>query len=176
MLEAYRCSERAIFQNSPVNVPCFRSNVARPVTTFPRIVNITRAGLHGPIVAVAEPFHSPSYVPAASPICGDNIQDATEARKSRRFIALSLLRGQYWTDVGGQYTPENDSNRFVIRQPHRLKFSHCGSETRRDPDPERSSTWHGKARLGEVKSARMARDRAQAQGRCQARGRPQSFL
>jgi hypothetical protein len=23
MLEAYRCSERAIFQNSPVNVPCF---------------------------------------------------------------------------------------------------------------------------------------------------------
>ena len=76
-----------------------RSNVARPVTTFPRTDSVTGAGLHGPVVAVAEPFHWPSYGPAASPICGDSIQKMTEATKNRRFIA-ALVAARPMCEVG----------------------------------------------------------------------------
>src|SRR5207247_11391035 len=69
------------------------------------MVSVTRAGLHRPVVAVAEPFHSPSYGPAApaSPICSDSIQTVTEATKRRRLIALSLPRTNE-IDAGGHYT------------------------------------------------------------------------
>jgi hypothetical protein len=76
-----------------------RSNVAPPVTTFPRMDSVTGAGLHGPVVAVAEPFHWPSYGPAASPICGDSIQKMTEATKNRRFIA-TLVAARPMCEVG----------------------------------------------------------------------------
>jgi hypothetical protein len=76
-----------------------RSNVAPPVTTFPRMDSVTGAGLHAPVVAVAEPFHWPSYGPAASPICGDIIEIMTEATKNRRFIA-ALVAARPMCEVG----------------------------------------------------------------------------
>src|SRR5262245_6130663 len=76
-----------------------RSNVARPVTTFPRTDSVTGAGLHGPVVAVAEPLHWPSYGPLASPVCGDSIQKMTEATKYRRFIA-ALVAARPMCEVG----------------------------------------------------------------------------
>ena len=76
-----------------------RSNVAAPVRTFPRMDSVTGAGLHAPVVAVAEPFHWPSYGPAASPICGDIIEIMTEATKNRRFIA-ALVAARPMCEVG----------------------------------------------------------------------------
>jgi len=90
-----------------------RSNVARPVTIFPRTDSVTGAGLHGPVVAVAEPLHWPSYGPPASPVCGDSIQKMTEATiKRRRFIA-ALAAARPMCEVGaiGQVNEAHASRR-----------------------------------------------------------------
>ena len=89
-----------------------RSNVARPVTIFPRTDSVTGAGLHGPVVAVAEPLHWPSYGPPASPVCGDSIQKMTEATKNRRFIA-ALVAARPMCEVGaiGQVNEAHASRR-----------------------------------------------------------------
>jgi hypothetical protein len=90
-----------------------RSNVARPITTFPRTDSVTGAGLHGPVVAVAEPLHWPSYGPPASPVCGDSIQKMTEATMKRRRFIAALAAARPMCEVGaiGQVNEAHASRR-----------------------------------------------------------------
>ena len=72
-----------------------------------RTVSVTTAGLHRPVVTVAEPFHWPSYGPAqASPNGNKTNREATDATYRRRFIELSLLPDQSppWSSLWQAYT------------------------------------------------------------------------
>ena len=86
--DVLRAISAANSQQNSINLSSSKIDRARTAISAPRpfrrqTVSVTRAGPHRPVVAVAEPLHSPSYGPAAhaSPICGDSIQNVTEATK-----------------------------------------------------------------------------------------------